>query len=143
MTHEDFLDFKNHLSQGKDSFHPYLKDVSIVQFRKGCTKMYWKEEHGDTAFRSEEFIQKKHRSLNSTFLPVQGKSAPGAVTTSKLQDILKRIGPVIPVTKRRFLDNMPTNDDSPDLTVNYDHLASQEKDNSKVVQEKTTTKRIK
>ena len=60
MTVEDFFDFRNNLSSGKDTFYLYLKDVSVAQFRKGYTKIYWKESHLDTDFEQGEFIMKKH-----------------------------------------------------------------------------------
>ena len=140
MKAVDFLDFENHLSQGKDTNYPLLKDIRIVQFREGFTKMWWKESH--TEFQSGEFIQKKHRTINTVNLPVRGKTEPRGVTSSKLQDILTKIGPVIPVSKRRFWDNMPTNDNSRDLTINLDHLASQEKSKNDVETNQVSTRKM-
>ena len=128
MNADDFLDFENHLSSAKDTHYPYIKDISVVQFRAGSTKLFWKESFNDEDYQSGEFMMKKHRSTTSTNLPVRCKTGPRGVTSSKLNDIISKIGPIIPVSKRRFWENLPTNDNSKDLTINYDHLAPQDKD---------------
>ena len=38
MTVEDFFDFRNNLSSGKDTFYRYLKDVSVARLGKGTIK---------------------------------------------------------------------------------------------------------
>ena len=50
MAPADFLDFKNKLSVGKDTKYPHLKDISVVQFRKGSTEIFWKVNHNDDTF---------------------------------------------------------------------------------------------
>ena len=46
MATDDFYDFKNHLSHGKDTSYPYCSDLRVFHVQKGSTKMYWKSKHG-------------------------------------------------------------------------------------------------
>ena len=121
MAVEDFFDFRNNLSSGKDTFYPYLKDVSVAQFRKGYTKIDWKESHLDTDFKQGEFIMKKYRQVGDE-LGVCRKPGPRGVLSAKLKDIITKIGPLIPKEQSIFWESLPRDDKSSNLTLNYDHL---------------------
>ena len=58
MKEGDFIDYKEQLSTAKDTNYPYLRNIFVVEFRKGSTKMFWKETHATSEFKSGEFIQK-------------------------------------------------------------------------------------
>ena len=58
MSHEDFHDFRNYKSNGKDTNYPLIADISVVQFRKSDTKIYWKTSFNDSEFKSGQFLQK-------------------------------------------------------------------------------------
>ena len=58
MSHEDFHDFRNYKSNGKDTNYPLIADISFVQFRKSDTKIYWKTSFNDSEFKSGQFLQK-------------------------------------------------------------------------------------
>ena len=132
MNPEDFYDFKNHLSRppGQDVNYPLLKDVAVAQFRYGSTKLYWKERHEGGEFKNGDFIRKKYRQSAKDDVGVEKKGGPRGVTTSKLQDILLKLGPVIGSDKIKFWKNLPTNDNSNDLTENYDHLSPADQENN-------------
>jgi hypothetical protein len=67
MTPEDFLDFRNCLSQSEVSkkTRPLLVDVYVVQFRRGDTNMRFKTSHADddVEFREADFLVKKWKEL--------------------------------------------------------------------------------
>ena len=138
MQASDFFDYKNLLSHGMDSDYPYVRQITTAQFRKGSTKLFWKEDFGSLTWNSGEFIQKSKRGL-TRYLNVQSKGGPRGVTTTKAKDIRDKLSAVIPNTKMNFWLSLPTNDNSADLTINYDHLErSDKKDSSKNVDTVTT-----
>ena len=65
---------------GKDTKYPHLKDISVVQFRKGSTEIFWKVDHDDDTFRQGEFMQKKHSMAIIRGLRVPQKDGPRGVT---------------------------------------------------------------
>ena len=109
--------------------YPFLKDVSVAEFRYGSTKLFWKVKHGGE-YNSGKFIRKKHRENAKLDIGIQSKGASRGVTASKLKDILEKPGLIIPKHKISFWESLPTNEYSNDLTVNYDHLAELEQENA-------------
>ena len=95
MKEGDFIDFKNQLSVAKDTNYHYLSDVAEVQFRRGTTKLFWKENHVTAKYKNGEFLQKTFRETveNGDLLP---RKKNRGVNTSKLNDILVKTGPLIP-----------------------------------------------
>ena len=123
MKAEDFFDFRNHLGTAKDTNYPYVSDVSVFQVRKGSTMMYWKNSHADIEYKCGEFATKKFReNVTNSSYNISKKIGPRGVNKSKVDDIIKKIGPIIPKERMTFWLQLPTNLESQDLTVNYDHL---------------------
>ena len=57
MRSSDFIDIPNSLSNGKyTSGKPYLKDVRIVQIRKGSTNLFWKESYEERGYKEAPFL---------------------------------------------------------------------------------------
>ena len=104
MSSDDFFDFKNHLGIGKDTNYPYLSDVRELQVRKGSTKMFCKTNPNDTNHECGEFATKEIRGMVSSFLEVSKKPGSRGVTTLKLEEIVKKIGPLIPKEQIKFLE---------------------------------------
>ena len=129
MKAEDFIDYKNRLSRppSKDVNYPYLKDVSVAEFRYGSTKLFWKTSHSDPEFKSGQFIKMKYRNAVKANIGDDKKPGLRGVTSSKLSDIIEKIGPV-PENKMHFWETIPSNESSKDLTYNYDHLHHKEKE---------------
>ena len=122
MKAEDFFNFRNHLSTGKDTNYPYLADVSEFQVRKGSTKMYRKNSHSDTEYKSGEFVTKKFiAKVSSDWYELQ-KEGPRGFITFKVEEIIEKIGAVIPKKRMKFWLQLPKNGLLKDLTSNYDHL---------------------
>ena len=83
--------------------------------------MFWKENHVTDKYKNGEFLQKKFRETveNGDLLPWKKNRG---VNTSNLNDILAKIGPLIPGECLKLWKEIPTINISKDLTVNYDHL---------------------
>ena len=45
-------------SKAKGTCYPKLENVVVVQFRKGSSKMFWKDNLMDTEFKNGEYLQK-------------------------------------------------------------------------------------
>ena len=89
--------------------------------------MYWKEEHGGAELKSGEFLKKKFREFAKNSCEILNKPGPRGVTTSKVEEIISNIGPLIPKVHIKFWKDLPRNESSKDLTINYDHLERTEK----------------
>ena len=122
MKPSDFLDLKNKKGVGKDTRYPLLCTISVVQFRRKSTKLYWNSFTG-TVFKSGQFLQKKFREQckKQCFLPEKG--AARGVNLKKKDDILKKLIDLMPRNRRRFWVNLPSNEASADLSINLEHLA--------------------
>ena len=60
MSHEDFYDFRNYKSNGKDKNYPLIADIPVVQFRKSDTRIYWKTSFEESALKSCRFLTKEN-----------------------------------------------------------------------------------
>ena len=117
MNVSDFYLWESGLSQGKASkgSRPLLKDVSVVQFRRGSTQMYFKRRHDQEFFEETDFLQKKVKKVISQMPKVQTEKR--GISSKKKNAILKDLGPLI-ASKRRstFFENLSVNEESVDLT---------------------------
>ena len=129
MSPLDFFDFQNNLSSAKDTNYPYLRDIAVVVFKRGETKMYWKQRHSDQSFKSGEFLTKKFRDQVNKCRPIHQKSGPRGVNSLKLDDIISKLLPLMPPTYKIFWQNLTSSAEAKDLTINYDHLSRKEKQN--------------
>ena len=59
---EDFSFWANGASSAKFTRKPTLADVSIVQFRRGCTKLFWKTNMDSDDWEEGDFLKKKTAS---------------------------------------------------------------------------------
>ena len=122
ISPDDFYAYKNKLSTGRDTHYPRLKYISVVQFRNGSGKMYWKEGHEHNDYQEGEFMQKKHRVSIMRGSRVPQKEGPLGVTASKKRDILKKIVSFLPKDRIEFWETLDESETSKDLTINYDHV---------------------
>ena len=121
MKEGDFIDYRNEFSQAKDTEYPRLADVVEAKFTKGTTKMFWKLAHSSDSYQNGEFLQKRFRDLVAKCGPLPKKRDRG-VNKVKLDQILLKIGPLIPPNYLDFWEELPSNETSKDLTTSYDHL---------------------
>ena len=62
MNAADFSFWANGASSAKFTRKPTLADVSIVQFRRGCTKLFWKTNMDSDDWEEGDFLKKKTAS---------------------------------------------------------------------------------
>ena len=132
MKAYNFFDFPKKLAAKTEKnaayiTYPHLSDVAVVQFRKGSTKMFWKNRHTDTAFPESEFMPKKYREgiLKGMAYPL--KVGPRGVNAEKKRDILEKIGPCMPESRLKFWRELEESESAKDLTLNYDKVDSRQK----------------
>ena len=58
MEPGDFKEFTSKQSRAAYTHYPLLDNIVVVQFRKGSSKMYWKEDIRLVDFQEGEFLQK-------------------------------------------------------------------------------------
>ena len=98
----DFRDDQSKLSSGKDIHYLLVKEISVIQFRKGSTQMYWKTNHSDDVFQEGEFLQKKHRPVIMKGFDVPQKEGPRGVTIQRNKTFCPKYGPMIPECRKEF-----------------------------------------
>ena len=79
---------------------------------------------------------KKFRAKVKCFKDIPKKPGPRGVTTSKVEEIVVKIGPLITKEQMKFWHQLIRNENSKDLTVNYEHLKrTGRKNNDSVVED--------
>ena len=122
MSHEDFYDFRNYKSNGKDTNDPLIDDISVVQFRKINTRIYWKTSLEKSEFKSGPFLQKKFCDICRKKRLPRKKGIPRGVNKGKKDDILLKLLNLMPENRRKFWETLPESLDSEDLSNNLEHL---------------------
>jgi len=120
MTEGDFYDWENGLSQGKyASSKPLLCKVQVVMFKKSETKMFCKEGYHQEEFQSCTFLKKKiEAKIKQGKLP-PSRREPRGIPTSKKNDIVGKLLPLMPGNRHEFWKSLFVNDDSNDLVNNF------------------------
>ena len=79
----DFREYQSKLSKTKDVNYPRLVVITKVEFKKGNTSFFWKDDTRKTSFTEAYFLQKKFiKAMNHNDLfPV--KSSPRGITIQK------------------------------------------------------------
>ena len=117
MQPTEFLTVPNAKSERKWTHYPLLEAITVLQFRQWSTKMYWKTSFDEATFQQGEFLQKRYLD---TYTEFENRKEPRGLDPQKLADIQKKLCKMMPLEKRSFWNNMPSNPDSLDLTRNYD-----------------------
>ena len=88
-----------------------LAEMSRVLFQRGSRAIKYKTSHSvDDEYKSVDFLKK----FNMKIIP-SSHSSPRGVPTSKREDIVKKLCPLMPASRRVFWEQLPTNDNSDDL----------------------------
>ena len=114
MLLEDFIDYLNKKGSCKDTNYPKLCEISIAEFRKDSTKLFWKTSF-DGEWQDGEFLQKRFRNDCLHCVHIRTKPGPRGLNAKKKEDILKKLLRLMPENRRSFWQNIPENDDSKDL----------------------------
>jgi len=99
---------------------PLLKDIRVVQFKKGSTALHYKgRNREDEEFKSVEFMkQKLRRQTNSLW--TGEKKQPRGIQVEKKKVIVDKLLPLMPSRKREFWSTMLTSEESVDLVSDRD-----------------------
>ena len=121
MESNEFFEYENEKGTAKDIKTPLLKDISVVQFRRASTKMYYKNRFDDDEFKEAEFMKKKSRNKFKKWTLYKSKGEPRGILDSKKEDIIKKLLPLYEnQEKRTFWEQLPSNAESLDLTINLE-----------------------
>ena len=104
----DFISYQSKLSHASTTNYPLLENVVVVEFRKGSSVMYWKEDMRLVDFQKGEFLQKKFvKSMKQYDFPV--KVVPRGIPDVKKKDIVAKLCPLMGWQRRKFWESIPTN----------------------------------
>lgn len=117
MAHLDFKGWQSGLSYHRIKQiepRPCLSNMVYVEFRRGFTSFFYKETFdGDL---------KELAFLKGNFELAEGipMKVPRGIEPLKKEDILQKLIPLMPMNRRMFWENLPTNSKSKDLALTYD-----------------------
>ena len=98
---------------------PILDKCRVIQFRHGSYKIYWKTSHAEHAYHSSEFLMNKLKKTMVAGNDFPSKMPRGA-NTIKIQNIIEKLCPHMDAVKRIFWEDIPLDDNSPDLQKERD-----------------------
>ena len=106
MQSDDFLDWKNGLSQGKASkdSRPLLDEVCEAKFEAGEAKMFFKRSFETTEYLCADFLMKRYRDVaaEKRFMSSQVVKAQPPLDNDRKQDIIKKLCPLMPTDRKDF-----------------------------------------
>ena len=89
-----------------------LAEMTVVQFRRGSRSLFYKKSHSvDSAFVTADFLKKK---ADISVFP-ENKANPRGIPSSKKQELIRNLCPLMPRSRALFWEQLPTNDQSRDL----------------------------
>ena len=113
MVQRDIYNFKGRLLKSKISCvtRPLLADVYIVQFRRGCTTVYFFKSHDedDDLSMADFLIKPSNVSMRKREYSVPGKAQQG-VAASRRKGIADKLCVLMPADRRSFWENLPSFD---------------------------------
>ena len=99
---------------------PILDKCRVIQFRHGSYKIYWKTSHAEHAYHSSEFLMNKLKKTMVAGNDFPSKKMPRGANTIKIQNIIEKLCPHMDAVKRIFWEDIPLDDNSPDLQKGRD-----------------------
>ena len=112
MKSTDFVDFPNGMSNGAyASSKPLLRDVRIVQFRKGDTNMFWKNSYDQRSYMDAPFLKKKIKQrieMHRSKMPFDIKPTMSFVSAKRKNGIWEKLCPLMPPSRRQFWNDLQT-----------------------------------
>ena len=103
----------------------FLKDVSLIQFREKSTKMFYKNHFNDAKLKECELLKKKTRKAFQKWRSYPSKGAARGITHMKKEEILKKLSCFMSQDKVKFWEDLASNINSVDLTINMEHLPNE------------------
>ena len=115
MDIQDFSLWENGVSSAKFTRKPVLADLYVVQFRKGCTEMYWKTDMDSHQWEEGDFLKKKTASRLLRGVGFTPRSTPRGIPQNKKREIETKLCSLMPECRRVFWNDLSVNDNSDDL----------------------------
>ena len=88
-------------------------------FKKSETKMFWKESYLQEEFQLCIFLKKKIEAMIKLGKFPPSRREPRGITTSKKNDIVEKLLPLMPGNRHEFWRSQFVNNDSNDLVDNF------------------------
>ena len=88
-------------------------------FKKSESKMFWKESYLQEEFQSCIFLKKKIEAMIKLGKFPPSRREPRGITTSKKNDIVEKLLPLMPGNRHEFWRSQFVNNDSNDLVDNF------------------------
>jgi len=119
MENDDFRNFRSEASatQLKRRERPLLADIVCCKFVRGSRRLLYKTDYRSDTFEEFDFL-KKTFPLTMPTTTLRGN--PRGVPECKKAEILQKLCPLMPPTRRAFWSNLFTNTDSNDLCENFE-----------------------
>ena len=108
MKDDDFLDWKNELSAGKQSKEskPRLDKVVEAFFKKGETKLFFKESHADAEYKSSEFLKRKFLAAIRSGTAWPSPTSYKGIKLDRKQGIISTLVPLMPQHHGQFWQDL-------------------------------------
>ena len=92
---------------------PYLSDMVVIELRRGFRSLYYKTSHNG------KYISVKFLRDNFDLKKAEPNSEPRGVDPAKKEQIVTKLVPLMPESRKRFWQNLPTNLRSRDLMSHF------------------------
>ena len=122
MKPNDFFDYMNEKGSGKNINCPLLRKLSVIQFRKYSSKIFWKNNFSEDEYQESEFLKKKTQRAFLNWKPYPSKGQARGITHSKKVEIVNKLSRFMKPCHLRFWEDLATSVESEDLTINIEHL---------------------
>ena len=116
MSCNDFYDFQSGLSGSKVSktTRPLLRNVSVMEFRRGSLNLFFKLRHDSDNFQEADFLKQKVKG-NINILPEKQEKDRG-ISSKKLSGILSEFRVKMPSDRVGWFEKLPINENAVDLS---------------------------
>ena len=114
MEITDFYNFKSGLSSSMASKNS-LDEVVVAKFCKGSSRWFYKRSHNSDTFQEHDFLLKKLLGPIMKGNPEISKKMARGINSTKKKHILDKLGPLMPLSRRKFFSDLEENQDSADL----------------------------
>ena len=118
MDVSDFSLWENGVSSAKFTQKPVLANCCVVQFRRGSTKIFWKNSMDSDEWEVGDFLKKKVSSALLRGIAFPSRCAARGISQSKKTDIEHKLCALMPEDRKAFWHVLAVNDISEDLIDN-------------------------
>jgi hypothetical protein len=123
LMFSDFMEWTDDISTSKlkklGQQRPMLADVVVCEVRRGSSKLFFKQHSYDNVFNSFDLL----KSTASTALPANVK-IPRGIMASKKAEIVKKLVPLMPPSRRTYWLSLAVNKTVVDLCKAQDRRSS-------------------